>query len=102
VLQQTTGHETAGAGANAQWLGASNRYVVYNDRQCVEGSTPDDLCAVVYDVVARRRAHVLPRPIFSVSPDGATATSVDFIRLQKVRKGEENDCNALGLASSIV
>ena len=64
---------------------------MYNDRQCVEGSTPDDLCAVVYDVVARRRARVLPRPIFNISPDGATATSVDFIRLQKVRKGKHVD-----------
>ena len=81
----------SGTGANAQWLGLSNRYVVYNDRQCVEGSTPDDLCAVIYDVVKRQRARVLPRPVFSISPDGAMATSVDFIRLQKVRRGEQLD-----------
>ena len=53
----------------------------------LQGSAPDDLCAVVYDVAARKRARVLPRPVFTVSPDGALATSVDFIRLQKVRKG---------------
>ncbi len=116
----------------------SNRYIVYNDRQCVEvrrlpqgklptacmsgmqmsmmlstqgqwgcsnryrrlqpalqGSGPDDLCAVIYDVAARKRARVLPRPVFTVSPDGALATSVDFIRLQKVRKGK---CTAACLA----
>ena len=56
----------------------------------VQGSGPDDLCAVIYDVVARKRARVLPRPVFTVSPDGALATSVDFIRLQKVRKGKRN------------
>lgn len=70
---------------------------------CVlQGSTPDDLCAVVYDVVARTRARVLPRPVFTVSSDGALATSIDFIRLQKVRKGKQNticpdrDCEASG------
>ena len=53
-----------------------------------QGSTLDDLCAVVYDIAARKRARVLPRPVFTVSPDGALATSIDFIRLQKVRKGK--------------
>ena len=77
-----------GAGANLQWVGRSNRLVIYNDRQCSYGSTADDLCAVIYDVVSRKRVRTLPRPVFGLSPDGTVATSVDFIRLQKVRQGE--------------
>lgn len=74
-------------GANLQWVGRSNRLVVYNDRQCFFGTTADDLCAVVHDVVSGKRLRTLPRPVFSLSPDGKTATSVDLIRLQKVRQG---------------
>ena len=60
----------------------------------LQGSSVDDLCAVVYDVTARKRARVLPRPVFTVSPDGALATSIDFIRLQKVRKGMQSVISA--------
>ena len=32
---------------------------------------------------------MLPRPIFTISPDGAAATSIDFIRLGRGRPGAQ-------------
>ena len=70
-----------------QWVGSSNRLIIYNDRKCTEGSTIDDLCAIVYDIAAKKRVRTLPRPVYGLSPDGKTALSLDLIRLNKVRKG---------------
>lgn len=35
-------------GPAAQWLGPSNRYLIFNDRGCGEGR--DEVCSVVYDL----------------------------------------------------
>ena len=36
---------------------------------------------------------MLPRPIFTISPDGRMATSIDFVRLGRGRPGEQSPWN---------
>ena len=45
------------------------------------------LCAVVFDLKLQQRLHVLPKPVYAVSPDGTKATSFDFDRLDAVKPG---------------
>ncbi len=86
-LPQTHSRCPGCAGANAQWVGRSNRLAAFNSRACSSGDSQDDLCAVVVDVQSKRRLRVLPRPIFNISPDGTVAASLDFIRLGRTRQG---------------
>ena len=62
-----------------QWtpLGPERR-VIYNDRR---GGT---LCSVILDI-DRGQERVLPRPAFTLSPDGRTALSLNFPRLWRVK-----------------
>ena len=46
------------------------------------------LCSVVFDVEQQQRMHVLPRPVYAVSPDGQKATSFALDRLDAVEAGE--------------
>ena len=48
----------------------------------------DQLCSVVFDVKQQQRMHVLPRPVYAVSPDGQKATSFAFDRLDAVEAGD--------------
>lgn len=41
------------SGANAQWVGRSNRLAAFNARACQPGASSDDLCAIVVDVVSK-------------------------------------------------
>jgi len=65
-------------GCTSLWLPGPGRRIVYND--CREGR----LCAVVLDVDSGG-ARVLPRPVFTLSPDGRTALSLNFARLWDVK-----------------
>ena len=57
--------------------------------------SPEDLCSVVLDVQTKKRLHVLPRPVYSVSPDGQQAVSFNFSRLNAVQAGEETNFTCL-------
>lgn len=48
---------------------------------------PERLCSVVFDLTVQQRMHVLPKPVYAVSPDGTKATSFDFDRLDAVEAG---------------
>ena len=50
-------------------------------------SLPDHLCSVVYDIERQQRVHILPKPMYAVSPDGQQATSFSFERLDAVEAG---------------
>lgn len=67
-------------GCMLQWLPGWENKVIYNERQ------NDRFVAVVLDVKTGQR-RVLPRAIYSVSPDGKWATSLNFSRLYAVRPG---------------
>lgn len=56
------------------------------------------LCSVVFDVEKQQRMHVLPRPVYAVSPDGQKATSFAFERLDAVETGE---CRATPYSRSL-
>lgn len=47
----------------------------------------DQLCSVVFDIEQQQRMHVLPRPVYAVSPDGRKATSFAFSRLAAIEPG---------------
>jgi hypothetical protein len=67
-------------GCMLQWIPGSNSKIIYNTR---EGNKH---VAVVLDVFTREKT-VLPRPIYTVSPDGKHALSVNFARIQDTRPG---------------
>lgn len=47
----------------------------------------EQLCSVVFDLTVQQRVHVLPKPVYAVSPDGTKATSFDFDRLDAIEPG---------------
>jgi hypothetical protein len=63
-----------------QWLPGSRTEVVWNDRD------GDRFVCHVLDVVTRKK-RTLPAPIYTLSPDGLTALSPDYRRLNDVRPG---------------
>jgi len=67
-------------GCMLQWLPGSEHTVVWNDRQ--DGRF---VCHLL-DVKSRKRRTV-PHPVYSVSPDGRTAVTPDFRRIQDTRPG---------------
>lgn len=68
-------------GCMAQWLGPSyDKEIIFNDIR--DGR----FCSVILDVVSRKE-RVLPMPVYTVSPDGKTALSLDFARLHNLRPG---------------
>ena len=69
-------------GPRAQWVGTSRELIVFNDRACGVSPGPDGLCAVLFNVTARRRIRELPRPVYVLSPDGTLAAAVCMKRLE--------------------
>ncbi len=67
-------------GCMLQWVPGSDSKIIYNTR---EG---DKHVAVVMDVFTREKK-TLPRPIYTLSPDGKHALSVNFARIQDTRPG---------------
>ncbi len=67
-------------GCMLQWRPGSKTEVVWNDRQ-------DDMhvCRVLDTATGELRT--LPRPIYSLSPDGKFAITADFSRIQRMRPG---------------
>lgn len=61
-----------------QWRPGSRSEVVWNDR---EG---DRFVTRILDVETGSR-HTLPRPIYTLSPDGRFGLSADFARIQRMR-----------------
>ncbi len=67
-------------GCMLQWLPGSESEIIWNDRE--DGA----YVSRILDVESGRKRTV-PHPIYSVSPDGKTAVSPDFRRIQDVRPG---------------
>lgn len=67
-------------GCMLQWLPGSESSVIYNDR---EG---DRFVARVQDV-ATRRGRTVPHAIYAVAPDGRSAVTTDFRRINELRPG---------------
>jgi len=68
------------AGCMLQWRPQSATEVIWNDRQ------GDRFVSHILDVKTGGK-RTLPLPIFSLSPDGRTALSIDFHRLEDMRPG---------------
>lgn len=67
-------------GCMLQWLPGSDSEVIWNDR--IDGS----FASVIMNVFTGQKRH-LPKPIYTVSPDGKWALGLDFARLQDLRPG---------------
>ena len=68
------------AGCMLQWLPQSAHEIVWNDR--MDGRF---VCHILNVRTGRKRT--LPHAIFTLSPDGQTALSIDFHRLEDMRPG---------------
>jgi hypothetical protein len=67
-------------GCMLQWIPGSQSEVLWNDRD------GDHYCCRILDVKSRK-LRTIPHPVYAVSPDGTTAVSLDFGRLNDVRPG---------------
>ncbi|MFA6244184.1 MAG: hypothetical protein WC655_24795, partial [Candidatus Hydrogenedentales bacterium] len=67
-------------GCMLQWLPGSDTKVIYNDRD------GDHYIAIIKDLKTGE-SRTLPRPVYCVSPDGKTAMSIPFARLDDTRPG---------------
>jgi hypothetical protein len=67
-------------GCMLQWLPRSESTIVWNDRDS------DHYCCRFLDVKTGK-SRTIPHPIYALSPDGKTAVSLDFSRLNDVRPG---------------
>ena len=67
-------------GCMLQWLPGSQSTVLWNDR------AGDRFVCRILDV-ATGEGRTVPHPVYSVSPDGKTAVTPDFRRIQDVRPG---------------
>jgi hypothetical protein len=67
-------------GCMLQWIPGAEREVIWNDRQ--EGR----FVSHIFNIRSGVR-RTLPAPIYAVSPDGKTAASVNFSRLQTMHPG---------------
>ncbi|DBA83403.1 TPA: hypothetical protein ACH3X2_006540 [Trebouxia sp. C0005] len=76
-------------GPQLQWLGPSDRYIVFNDGRChgVQLSR-DPFCAVIFDIQQLTRARILPLPIHTVSPNGHQGLHVSFARQEFATPGK--------------
>ncbi len=68
------------AGCMLQWLPRSDSEVIWNDR---EG---DRFVSHILNIVTGQR-RTLPHPVFTLSPDGVRALTIDFHRLEDMRPG---------------
>ena len=67
-------------GCMLQWIPGSDSKIIYNTRE------DNEHVSVVMDVFTRKKK-TLPRPIYTLSPDGKHALSVNFARIQDTRPG---------------
>ncbi|MEM9017738.1 MAG: hypothetical protein AAGC68_12045, partial [Verrucomicrobiota bacterium] len=67
-------------GCMLQWLPGSKSKVVWNDRE------KDRFVCRIHDIESGETTTV-PRPIYSLSPDGKWAVTADFARIQNLRPG---------------
>lgn len=67
-------------GCMLQWLPGSQSEIIWNDRD------GDRFVSHIMDVHTRRK-RTIPHPIYSVSPDGKHAVTLDFSRVNDVRPG---------------
>lgn len=67
-------------GCMLQWRPGSRSEVVWNDRD-----EDRHVCRVMN--VETREVRTLPRPIYTLSPDGKWALTADFARIQRMRPG---------------
>jgi len=67
-------------GCMLQWRPGSDREVLWNDRQ------GDHFVCHILDVRTKHK-RTLPYPIYTVSPDGKTAVTADFRRINDMRPG---------------
>jgi hypothetical protein len=67
-------------GCMLQWLPGSTSTIVWNDRD------DDHFCCRFLDVKTGE-SRTIPHPVYALSPDGKTAVSLDFSRLNDVRPG---------------
>lgn len=67
-------------GCMLQWLPGSTREILWNDR-----GSKSFVCRILE--VSSRKLRTLPHPVYTVSPEGRTALTVDFRRLNDVRPG---------------
>lgn len=69
-------------GCMLQWIPGSASEIIWNDR---ESDAPDaPVVARILDVWTRKR-RTLPHPIYTITPDGKTALSLNFARLFRGR-----------------
>src|SRR4051812_42731854 len=67
-------------GCMLQWVPGAQSEIIWNDRE------DGQFVSRVLDVKAQK-TRTLPAPIYALTPDGKTALSVDFSRLNDVRAG---------------
>lgn len=67
-------------GCMAQWVPGSKNEVIWNDHG------EDGVISRIYNVTTGQTRQ-LPRPVYTMSPDGSFALSIDFERLQYYRPG---------------
>ncbi len=67
-------------GCMLQWVGDRGDQVMWNDRQ------DDRFVCRIYSL-SKRTLRTLPRPIYTLSPDGKFGLSVDFRRIDNLRPG---------------
>ncbi len=68
------------AGCMLQWLPQSTHNVIWNDRE------DGHFVSRILNIETGRK-RTLPHPIFTLSPNGRTALSIDFHRLEDMRPG---------------
>ena len=78
-------------GCMLQWVGRSGKRVLWNDRQ------GDSFVCRIHDLETGD-TRTLPRPIYTISPDGRYGLSTDFRRIDNLRPGYGYD----GLADPFV
>lgn len=67
-------------GCMLQWIPGSSEEVIWNDRQ------GDGFVSKIHNIKTSK-TRTLPRPIYTLSPDGSFGLSVNFARLQDMRPG---------------
>lgn len=67
-------------GCMLQWLPGNSEEVIWNAR------LEDSFVSIIQNIKTGRR-RILPKPIYTLSPDGRTGFGVDFARLQFFRPG---------------
>lgn len=72
-------------GPMAQWL-PDGRRMVWNDRDSIGAEGGDAFVARLHDTVTGD-TRTLPRPVYCLSPDGASGLSVNMARLDRARPG---------------